>query len=149
MFIFLKTIIPSTCSESADRECIRPHASALKARGEKTHGRFPLVAPLFPYAIVPQRQNATHAITAGRKKTKRRKNARNDKNTQYAATKAAAQNAGRNARQKPAHYPKSCFYPPNGVPQLIARPLFWGVIKYQGGRVGMGAKTTPQMGSTC
>ncbi|MBQ4333861.1 MAG: hypothetical protein IJC63_00685, partial [Myxococcaceae bacterium] len=32
---------PLVCSESADRECIRPHASALKARGEKTHGRFP------------------------------------------------------------------------------------------------------------
>jgi len=62
-------------------------------RGEKTHGRFPLVAPLFPLRLVPRNayaaQYAAHAITAGRKKTKRRKNARNDKNTQSAATKDA------------------------------------------------------------
>ncbi len=50
IFIFLKTIISRNFSGSADRECIRPHSSALKARGEKTHGRFPLVAPLFPSA---------------------------------------------------------------------------------------------------
>ena len=87
---FKKQFTSTHRSGSADRECIRPHSSALKARGEKTHGRFPLVAPLFPYAIVPQRQNATHAITAGRKKRTQRNNA---------ATNAAAQNAGRNARK--------------------------------------------------
>ena len=50
-------------------------------RGEKTRGRFPLVAPLFPLRLVPRNAYATHAITAGRK-TKR------------------------NARKKPTHYPE-------------------------------------------
>ena len=48
IYIFKKQFNSRNYSESADRECIRPHSSALKARGEKTHGRFPLVAPLFP-----------------------------------------------------------------------------------------------------
>ena len=92
-------------SESADRECIRPHSSALKARGEKTHGRFPLVAPLFPLRLVPQKnsaQYAAHAITAGRKKQR------------SAATKAAAHAKSPHIIQNPA------FIPPI-PPQLIAR----------------------------
>ena len=77
IYIFKKQFNSRNYSESADRECIRPHSSALMTRGEKTHGRFPLVAPLFPSAVVPQRQNATHAITAGRtKRTQRTQKAR-------------------------------------------------------------------------
>ena len=68
IYIFKKQFHSRHFSGSADRECVRPSASALKARGEKTHGRFPLVAPLFPSRLFPQRQNAAHAITAGRKK---------------------------------------------------------------------------------
>ena len=39
---------------------LRPHSSALMTRGEKTHGRFPLVAPLFP-SKPAKKQNAAHA----------------------------------------------------------------------------------------
>ena len=39
---------PIYCSESADRERVRPTNSALNSRGGKTNGCFPLAAPLFP-----------------------------------------------------------------------------------------------------
>ena len=87
-------------------------------RGGKPHGRFPLVAPLFPSKPA---KNAAHAKTQDAKKQNAEKTHATTKTRNNAAPNAAAQNAGRNARKKPAHYPKSCFYPPNGVPQLITR----------------------------
>jgi len=61
IYIFKKQFNSRNFSGSADRECIRPHASALKARGEKTRGRFPLVAPLFPLRLFPQRKKTRNA----------------------------------------------------------------------------------------
>ena len=71
-------------SGSADRECVRPHSSALKARGGKPHGRFPLVAPLFPSKPAKNKAqlNATqktHATTKDATQTQKR-------GTQSAAT---------------------------------------------------------------
>jgi len=100
---------PLFCSESADRECIRPHSSALKARGEKTHGRFPLVAPLFPSKPAKNAaQYAAHAITAGRKKRTQRNTQRMQK------TQDAAHAKSPRIIQNPAFIPQI-------PPQLIAR----------------------------
>ena len=61
-------------------------------RGKDPWSFSPLGSP-FSFTTRPEkRQNAAHAITAGRKKRTQCNNA---------ATKAAAQNAGRNARKKP------------------------------------------------
>ncbi len=150
IYIFKKQFNSRYFSGSADRECIRPHSSALMTRGEKTHGRFPLVAPLFPSKPAKKhamqnartqssqdakRQNAekTHATTKTRKAQRQRPQHK---------TQAATHAKSPHIIQNPAFIPLI-------PPQLISRRLFLGVIKYQGGRVGMGAKNTPQMGSTC
>ena len=75
--ILLKTFYWSSARLLGKRgsRVLRPHSSALKSRGEKTHGRFPLLAPLFPLRLVPKKdktrrtqspqdaKNARNAIT--------------------------------------------------------------------------------------
>jgi len=97
IYIFKKQFNSRNYSESADRECIRPHASALKARGEKTHGRFPLVAPLFPLRLVPQRkkhetQNAAHVKNARSAITQRQRPQRKTQTATHAKSPHIIQN---------------------------------------------------------
>ncbi|MBQ4335217.1 MAG: hypothetical protein IJC63_07595, partial [Myxococcaceae bacterium] len=68
IYILKKQFTSTHRSRSADRECIRPHSSALKARGGKPHGRFP--------GIIFLTRCSPFSFTTLPEKTKRRKNAR-------------------------------------------------------------------------
>ena len=50
---------------------LRPHSSALMARGEKPHGRFPLVAPLFPSKTFTQKTRKNATQNARKKRTQK------------------------------------------------------------------------------